>query len=147
MLGYKKGDTQQLCGQMPLHYPADRVTYVNTDSGLSATNTQDAIDEVAGRLNYASETVNGFIVIKYDKIVQLCMANGTINTDSSGYILDDNNARVTLATKYRPLSTTNLLDSYNKIRITVNTNGTITLPNNTNVSGYIIRFSAMWITA
>ena len=25
MLGYKKGQTKELCGQMPLHYPADRV--------------------------------------------------------------------------------------------------------------------------
>lgn len=39
MLGYKKGNKKGLCGQMPLHYPADRV-YLDGDKTKTV---QDAI--------------------------------------------------------------------------------------------------------
>ena len=42
MLGYKKGNTKGLCGNMPLHYPADRV-YLDGD--ITKT-VQDAYDEI-----------------------------------------------------------------------------------------------------
>lgn len=48
MLGYKKGETQQLCGQMPAHYPADMV-YLDGDKTKTV---QDAIKIV----NYSDDS-------------------------------------------------------------------------------------------
>ena len=43
MLGFKKGQNKELCGRMPLHYPADRV-YLHGDTD---EDVESAIDELA----------------------------------------------------------------------------------------------------
>ena len=42
MLGFKKGQNKELCGSMPLHYPADRV-YLDGDT---SKNVQDFADDI-----------------------------------------------------------------------------------------------------
>ena len=47
-LGYIKDGVKGQVNLMPNSYPAEKVSYDNTDSGLTATDIQDAIDELAG---------------------------------------------------------------------------------------------------
>ena len=48
-LGYIKDGVKGQVNLMPDSYPAERVSYDNTDSGLTATDIQDAIDELASQ--------------------------------------------------------------------------------------------------
>lgn len=50
MLGYKKGNTKQLAGQIPLHYPADRVTlYGNPNADAETALTYLTDEHVVGK--------------------------------------------------------------------------------------------------
>ena len=58
MLGYKKGNTKELCGRMPLHYPADRV-YLH---GNTNEDVEGVIDELASSFTKFSYTVSNVSV-------------------------------------------------------------------------------------
>lgn len=61
----KNGIVQKVSGiGMPATYPASSTSYNNTDSGLTATNVQDAIDEIFDDTTKTeSSTINGNIKI------------------------------------------------------------------------------------
>lgn len=56
MLGYKKGQTKELCGSMPLHYPADRV-YLHGDTN------EDAESAIDGKVSKSGDTMTGDLTI------------------------------------------------------------------------------------
>lgn len=74
MLGIKKGQNKELCGRMPLHYPADRV-YLH---GNTNDDVEEAIDELSDEslletVTLSSAVASGSIKIykagKYKRIV------------------------------------------------------------------------------
>lgn len=73
--------------------PADDVSYDNSDSGLTATDVQGAIDEIAGKLkrtevvysNLANDSETGYYVMLDDSILTTLNATRIISATVIGF--------------------------------------------------------------
>ena len=63
---------------------ADGISYDNTTSGLSATNVQDAIDEVDGAVDTLAGTVAGKSTVSVSQVVSTGTKIATVTVDSVG---------------------------------------------------------------
>lgn len=73
----RKGNQTYREGSMPLHYPSDRVTYDNTESGLSATDTQGAIDEIVSEGKWSALiTLNSKVSYMYNNHFLIVVPTG-----------------------------------------------------------------------
>jgi len=99
MLGYKKGNKQRLCGQMPAHYPADRV-YLDGDKTKTV---QDALTplNITGQVTFVDTPTNQTRFFKVGKTVQI-LFQGSSKTHSLQELL------FTLPSDVRPTAETHL---------------------------------------
>lgn len=70
--------------------PATRIGYTNTDSGLTATNVQSAIDEIAGDISDLS--LNGYAIKEFSS-VEITPDNDTYGTALDKIAVAINNVR------------------------------------------------------
>lgn len=86
MFGINKNGTKHKIGiVMPASYPSSRTSYDNTGSGLTATNVQDAIDEIGTDSGWQTTAAVNGNTIQYRKIGnQVWVRRGTIGTTSAG---------------------------------------------------------------
>ena len=110
---------------------AGDVSYDNTSSGLSAANTQAAIDEISSDVESLNNGLTNVSYIgisttritgwcyKVGKICMLTIVNGTAGTTDANTIL------FTLPQGYRPVAQTEFVDSYGKIRMRITDSGQI----------------------
>lgn len=71
MLGYKKGNTKLLTGQIPLHYPGDRV-YLDGDT------TKTVQDKCARKADLTNDIQSFSIEVKKKKYIQSNRSSKTI---------------------------------------------------------------------
>ena len=65
----KNGTKHDVCVKRPSLFPASATTYDNSNSGLSATRVQGAIDEVAGKVDRGSVSVTADGVKTYGTLL------------------------------------------------------------------------------
>ena len=113
---------------------ASSVTFNNTDTGLNATNVQDAVTEVNGKLGNINvftiksseneKLSSDVVIVKYNKMIQIRFdgfKNLTLNTYNTLFVLPD---------EFKPVSgvfydcNTPKRDTY---RITIGSNGKVQL--------------------
>lgn len=102
-------------------------------SGLTSLNT------------VATGNYGGFNIYKIGKIVLMVRGDGSVNTDASGQVLSDG-VPLQLPESLRPIDIINIVETYANKRVTIEMDGTITLPNDPSASNLIIRLSAVWMT-
>lgn len=97
MLGYKKGETQQLCGQMPAHYPADRVTLfgnpnADTETALTYSETEHIVGRwIDGSPIYGKTIVCGVLPNNAEKTVAHNISNLKFVLDIRGIAIRETN--------------------------------------------------------
>ena len=85
MLGYKKGNIKELCGQMPLHYPADRV-YLDGDTSKTVQGEYDkrVLDLSTNIISYTSSNKFDIPDDGYVFIYNASTTPSAIEVDSEG---------------------------------------------------------------
>lgn len=91
-----------------------------------------------------NQTIGNFLLSKVGHVVMISMSNGTLSTDSDGFVLLDGE-RLIIPSAYRPISTINIVESYAGKRISIDINGRIFLPNDLSATGLVVRFEAVYL--
>ena len=94
---------------------------------------------------FQATAASNFSLMRIGNAVLCSMSNGTISTNSDGFVVDNNQVAY-IPEGYRPLTTFNIRETYGDERLTFQTDGKIYLPNKISATGVTIRTGTMWLT-
>ena len=108
----------------------------------------DAINALSYQINNIKTTslLTDIVFERVGKVVVMSIGSGSYKTDSSGYIINTSNVRISIPTGYRPTSNITFLESLAAKRVTILMDGTILLNNDVSQTNLAIRCSSAWIT-
>ncbi len=118
----KNGTKHDVCVKRPSLFPASATTYDNSQSGLSATRVQGAIDEVVA-LDTTAITSGMGININIDLAKRNGVVTGWFGNGTFTASVDDVIAQ--MPSGYYPAVLYDFKDTYSGARIWINTNGEI----------------------
>lgn len=115
---------------------ADHVAYDNTQSGLAATDVQDALDEVSNKLATTVTTISGSTFYKSGNVITVKLAENNVTVSA-------NIAFITIPSELRPQIDMDYIEPISGKRIFFCTDGRVCF--NENVSNLTVRGTYTYI--